>query len=929
MAAFRQPIATQERKGVSKTRLEYPLLSKCNHNETVARQAGFTLSPVGKRAFSGESPGFPRMIGAFKQVIAGSDLTAGSECGLAEARRTLFEFETIGKFNLVSMSETTGFNSFLASPANGRLPGAPLLASKDRLAVENPDKPGPGCQVTGRDRESPQVLERTPNGFSAFKPEADACSEAGFQAMPDNDAQEPAGLPFENTVKSGWKSYPQPIINDLDFRVVPQVAADFASTFPAQRFSACFRDGGNDFQDQVGVITIGQGGKEKKEQVYLAGVEKATLLNDKSGEVAGGSIQILHEPELFEKLGAVETAVAPKVDELPVILVESRDPDTQGQMLAKQVVSPAPGVLPPGEPEQSVFFNGAGSTAGEALSEQAELTKKGPAGELSCLPERGPAKGESETLSVQQTAVPGKSEGKMFSNASWNHYQQQIVLKGDDSSGSKGEIHENKATMPESKAVIPESKAVVNESKATVPESETTIIESKAVAPEGKANFPPGQVGRPEQRAGPLQSGWQTQQGSVNAGDPKPAFTGENLVEQVTFMAVRSFEQGSQKTERVRLNLQSEQFGSAEVRLTLAEGVVRAGFYTDNDQAKNVIGSSLNRLREALQGYNLKLGEVAVFVEQQGFRNREQLISINGSGPAAGEAAPGQTALTKKGPAEDLSRLPERGPAKGGPETLNVPQTALPGKSESKKFSNVSRNQRQIVLKGDDNSGSKVVIYENKAAIPESKAIVFESKAAAPESETIIIESKAAAPEGKANFPPGQVGHPEQTAGSLQSGWRPQQGSVNAGITNPAFTGEKLVEQVTFMAVRAFMQDNQKTVRVRLQLQPEQLGKVEVRLTMLEGVVRASFFTDNEQARNAIGSSLEQLKEALQGYHLQLGESAVFVDQQGWGGREQPFLSTGNNRSLAESGIYEEQSGGIEETEKNRDGKHYLINYLV
>lgn len=81
--------------------------------------------------------------------------------------------------------------------------------------------------------------------------------------------------------------------------------------------------------------------------------------------------------------------------------------------------------------------------------------------------------------------------------------------------------------------------------------------------------------------------------------------------------------------------------------------------------------------------------------------------------------------------------------------------------------------------------------------------------------------------------------------------------------------------------IRAMMvQQSSGQTSLKMKLQPEQLGEVTVKLTWSKGELSAHFITASGIARDALESSLPQLKELLAQQNIRLSEAAVFMGQQ-------------------------------------------------
>lgn len=74
---------------------------------------------------------------------------------------------------------------------------------------------------------------------------------------------------------------------------------------------------------------------------------------------------------------------------------------------------------------------------------------------------------------------------------------------------------------------------------------------------------------------------------------------------------------------------------------------------------------------------------------------------------------------------------------------------------------------------------------------------------------------------------------------------------------------------------------------VRLQLQPETLGKVTVRLELNEGQLRADLVVDSAAARQALEAGLSELRQRLMDQGIQLGSFHVSVGDDGSSARDE------------------------------------------
>jgi hypothetical protein len=99
------------------------------------------------------------------------------------------------------------------------------------------------------------------------------------------------------------------------------------------------------------------------------------------------------------------------------------------------------------------------------------------------------------------------------------------------------------------------------------------------------------------------------------------------------------------------------------------------------------------------------------------------------------------------------------------------------------------------------------------------------------------------------------------------------------GTSLPELKGRLLQE------VRNFINHKDGTqTQVQLKLEPEKLGHLTIRLYFQQGELNAHFYTGNEQVKEMLEGSLQQLKSSLNQLDLNLNQALVFVNN---GGREQ------------------------------------------
>jgi hypothetical protein len=153
---------------------------------------------------------------------------------------------------------------------------------------------------------------------------------------------------------------------------------------------------------------------------------------------------------------------------------------------------------------------------------------------------------------------------------------------------------------------------------------------------------------------------------------------------------------------------------------------------------------------------------------------------------------------------------------------------------------------------------------------------------------------------------------------------------VEAKSTGERIPAEQLGSRIAVEVVQAFVFDRQKTAKVQLKLEPEHLGKITIKLAAVNGEITARFFTESAQAKEAIESSLNQLRESLQPYRMHLGEASVSLGMEGdgrQGGRDGRFIPM--DRDFQKNRKFENSVRGAGESEKPDEMCPWTVNYLV
>ena len=124
------------------------------------------------------------------------------------------------------------------------------------------------------------------------------------------------------------------------------------------------------------------------------------------------------------------------------------------------------------------------------------------------------------------------------------------------------------------------------------------------------------------------------------------------------------------------------------------------------------------------------------------------------------------------------------------------------------------------------------------------------------------------------------------------------------------------------------------TTSLEITLTPEELGKVNLKVTDQDGMLKASFVTENELAKEAIESNLVQFKEMLNEQGLKVDSIEVMVggftfDKNGEAGQSaQEEKKNGNRRFFDES-----EQMQVEETDQLArhfmEGGESTVNYMA
>lgn len=120
---------------------------------------------------------------------------------------------------------------------------------------------------------------------------------------------------------------------------------------------------------------------------------------------------------------------------------------------------------------------------------------------------------------------------------------------------------------------------------------------------------------------------------------------------------------------------------------------------------------------------------------------------------------------------------------------------------------------------------------------------------------------------------------------------------------NPMVSKNPIVNQV-FNLVKGPIQVNENGTMLKMKLQPEELGNVQLKLSLQKGVVLAELKVENELVKAAVESNLDQLKQNLSNRGFQVSQVSVAVDL--------------NNKDQTASNFNQQQH------QQNNGRKHYF-----
>lgn len=124
-------------------------------------------------------------------------------------------------------------------------------------------------------------------------------------------------------------------------------------------------------------------------------------------------------------------------------------------------------------------------------------------------------------------------------------------------------------------------------------------------------------------------------------------------------------------------------------------------------------------------------------------------------------------------------------------------------------------------------------------------------------------------------------------AGERVPGAGPTAEHVPWPVNVPSGSQQPLPAQIAVAVIRHIehlQQQPGRPVRVEVALEPPELGRITIRLTLVRGELVAQFYTGDASTRDALAASLPQLRDALAQHNIWLGQAAVFLGQDGHAG---------------------------------------------
>jgi flagellar hook-length control protein FliK len=171
-----------------------------------------------------------------------------------------------------------------------------------------------------------------------------------------------------------------------------------------------------------------------------------------------------------------------------------------------------------------------------------------------------------------------------------------------------------------------------------------------------------------------------------------------------------------------------------------------------------------------------------------------------------------------------------------------------------------------------------------------------------------VQKQKGAAGLGQAND--GSAGITHAAAGVTANQLRAEQSQAPANVQSPlVLTKENASDQVA-ERVQMMMAKNLKHVDIRLD--PPDLGRMQIRMSLNNDSATVHFTVQNQQTRDMVDQAMPRLREMLSQQGIQLADSSVQQQSQG---QQQRHASHESSGSGSQSGS--QSNHGVDDTEES------------
>jgi len=260
------------------------------------------------------------------------------------------------------------------------------------------------------------------------------------------------------------------------------------------------------------------------------------------------------------------------------------------------------------------------------------------------------------------------------------------------------------------------------------------------------------------------------------------------------------------------------------------------------------------------------------------------------------KAIDGQVEKTELSITNPEQLLKDLGLSKVKPSVMPSGNTSILGKNSSKQAENTKIALSQVNVQATEGANN-VELVENVEVKP-----VLASQMAVTVGDNLHTEFKENA---DASLPTPTIKNPDNFASVLN-----QQGIKMDSLTSVDVKPEALLPVVDSHNITGQIVDQARLVsglkntEMIIKLKPEHLGELTFKVTVENGIVSASFHSNNSEVRNMIESSLYQLKQELSNQGLKIDNVGVYAglgeffsnDQQS-GGYQQPVIRTQHKKS--------------------------------